>query len=284
MVNKYCMICGEFFYSGWKRLMIFFSRAVCFLFLGFAFHVNAADNTQSASPPISKSSTIEGNGDPLEPINRVVFKFNDLVYSFVLRPVSDVYRTALPKIARDGVRNVLLNLNAPFILINDVLQGEMNRAWNTSRRIFINSTIGFAGVYDAASDIWGISAHSEDFGQTLGVWGVGEGFYLVLPVFGPSNPRDTIGLISKSFLDPVSQYLDHIDEKDAILGRVLAVGIDQYSGTIDDLDRLKESSLDYYAAVRSIYRQKRNSDILNGIPVKSLIPNLQNWSLHLTKN
>ena len=284
MVNNCYMICGEFSYLGWKRRMLFFPLAAFFLFLCFAFNLNAADKTQLASSPISKSSTIKGNGDPLEPVNRVVFEFNDLVYSLVLRPVSEIYRTALPKIARDGVRNVLQNLNAPFVLINDVLQGEMNRAWNTSRRILINSTVGFAGVYDAAGDIWGINGHSEDLGQTLGVWGVGEGFYLVLPVFGPSNPRDAVGLLSKSFLDPVSQYLDHIDEKDAILGRLLAVGIDQYSGTIDDLDRLKGSSIDYYAAVRSIYRQKRNLDILNGIPVKSLIPDLQNWSLHLTKH
>ena len=285
MVNKWQMICGQLSYLGWKRRIIFLSLAVYWLFLGFPLNANAADKTQVVSSLISNSSTIRGNGDPLEPLNRVVFKFNDLIYSVVLRPVAEIYRTVLPKIARDGVRNVLRNLNAPFVLINDVLQGEMDRAWNTSRRIVINSTIGFGGVYDAAGDIWGISAHSEDLGQTLGVWGVEEGFYLVLPVFGPSNPRDAIGLVSKSSLDPVSQYLDNIDEKDGILARVLAVGIDQYAGAIDDLDRLKMSSLDYYAAVRSIYRQKRNLDILNGTPVKSLIPDLQyDLNLELASN
>ena len=285
MVNNYQMKSGEYSYLVWMRRILFFSLFVPGLFLSFAVNVNAADNTQPESSLISYSSSIDGSRDTLEPINRVVFKFNDVIYSILFRPVAEIYKTALPKIARDGVRNVLRNLNAPFVLINDVLQGEMDRAWNTSRRIAINSTIGFAGLYDAAGDIWGINAHSEDLGQTLAVWGVGEGFYLVLPIFGPSNPRDAIGLLSKSFADPVSQYLDHTDEKDAILARVLAVGIDQYSRTVDDLDRLEATSIDYYAAVRSIYRQKRNLEILNGASINSPIPNLQyDLNLELASN
>ena len=274
MVNIYEMMCRALSDVGGTTRSIFLSLAVACLFLGFAVNVNAGDKTQFANTSVSESRTPEGSGDPLEPINRFVFEFNDLVYSIVLRPVAEIFRTMVPKIARDGVRNALQNLNAPFVLVNDVFQGEMGRAWNTSRRIVINSTIGVVGLYDAASDIWGIDRHTEDIGQTLGVWGVGEGFYLVLPVLGPSNPRDAIGQVSKSFLDPVSQYLDHIDEKDAILGRVLTVGIDQYARTIDDLDRLKETSIDYYAAVRSIYRQKRKIEIMNRAPVNSPIPDL----------
>lgn len=268
------MICRALSYPGGTTRILLFS-ILSFTFLCFACNANAVDKSH-----IESSSTIEGsiapsNDDPLEPINRVFFEFNDLVFSFVLRPLADIYRTVLPKIARDGVRNVLHNFNAPFVLVNDVLQGEMDRAWDTTRRVIVNTTLGVAGIYDAAGEIWGIDRHSEDLGQTLGVWGVGEGFYLVLPVFGPSNPRDAIGLISKAFVDPVSQYLDHVDENDAILARVLAGGIDQYSGTIDDLDRLKETSIDYYAALRSIYRQKRRIEIKNGATVGSPIPDLQ---------
>src|SRR5690606_17780478 len=115
--------------------------------------------------------------------------FNDMVDTLVLQPAAATYRFIVPEPVQDGIRNVLRNLNGPVILANDLLQGEFDRAGDTAMRFLINSTIGLAGIFDVASD-WGYEYHDEDFGQTLASWGVGEGFYLVLPLLGPSNLRD----------------------------------------------------------------------------------------------
>ncbi|MEK9684629.1 MAG: VacJ family lipoprotein [Rhodospirillaceae bacterium] len=246
------------------------------LFLGaFGPATYAADRTADVGSSFVEAATAEQSNDPLEKINRTVFAANDLLFSVLLKPIAEVYRYVVPGFVRDGLSNALVNLNSPFVLVNDLLQLEFSRAWITTQRMVINTTVGFGGFIDAAKDNWGIVGHNEDFGQTLGAWGVGEGFYLVLPLFGPSNPRDSIGLFSKAFIDPVSQYLDHIDEKDGLLGRVVITGVDEFSRRIDDLEKLKATSLDYYAAVRSIYRQKRQIEISNGTFVNTPLPNLQ---------
>lgn len=206
-------------------------------------------------------------GDPLEPFNRVIFSINDFLLRLLIRPIAEIYVDLFPEIVRDGVRNVLNNLRTPVVLVNDLLQGEGQRALDTTKRFFINSTIGLGGIIDVAEQ-WGIKGHDEDFGQTLAVWGVGEGFYLVLPILGPSNPRDGIGKLADFYLDPLSQWAANTDREEINYARTVVRGIDSYSRVMDDLEKLRETSIDFYATVRSISRQKRQTEILNGQPAE----------------
>lgn len=204
--------------------------------------------------------------DPIEPFNRAMLKFNTVIEKGIIKPVTTVYRTILPLPARRGITNVLWNLESPVILANDLLQGESGRAWDTTRRFVINSTVGIAGLFDVAKHI-GIERHDEDFGQTLAVHGAGEGPYLVLPFFGPSNPRDGIGLFVDILMDPFFWLLRAKDADALRITRTAVDAVDTYDRHLDDLEDLRESSLDFYAALRSAYRQNRASEIRNGRPV-----------------
>jgi phospholipid-binding lipoprotein MlaA len=202
--------------------------------------------------------------DPLEGFNRAMFGFNEFVYDSVLGPVADVYNV-LPHEMRTIFSSFLSNLSEPIVFINDLLQGEVERAMTTFTRFAMNSTIGFGGLADVATAA-GIEGHDEDFGQTLAVWGVGEGPYLVLPLLGPSNPRDATGqYLIDTLLDPVNIYLDNQGEDDWLVPRAAAVGFDDFASVRDDLVTLKKNSIDYYAAIRSLYRQKREIEISNGL-------------------
>jgi phospholipid-binding lipoprotein MlaA len=212
--------------------------------------------------------------DPLEPMNRVIFQFNEFLQGLILRPLAEFYILMLPDEGQEAVGNFLDNLRSPVVLANDLLQGEMKRAWITTKRLAINSTVGVGGLMDVA-DKWGIKPHSEDLGQTFAVWGVPDGFYLVLPIFGPSNPRDAVGTFLDSYLDPVSHWLDNTHRDEWSTARTAVGGVDEFSGVMDDLQKLKETSIDYYAALRSISRQKRKADIRNGAPSDAPLPDLK---------
>jgi phospholipid-binding lipoprotein MlaA len=200
-----------------------------------------------------------GSNDPIEGFNRGVFA----VDHYLIRPVSWAYREGVPVFARDRVRDFLNNLRTPVILTNDLLQGEWDRADFTIRRFFINTTIGVVGFVDVAGSI-GIPFHSEDFGQTLGTYGVGEGPYLMLPVLGPSNVRDATGLVVDTAIDPLS-YLVWSDGNSYMgYSRGGATGADQRSRNIDATDDIERNSVDIYAAYRSLYHQYRESEIHNG--------------------
>jgi phospholipid-binding lipoprotein MlaA len=163
-----------------------------------------------------------------------------------------------------GIGNFLSNLSAPVILANDLLQGNIDRAITTFARMLINTTMGIFGLADVATEL-GIERHKEDFGQTLGSYGIGEGFYLVLPLFGPSNPRDALGkLFVDSYFDPVGHYA----AKDVNWGMTGGSAVDEYSGIVDELQQIKMTSVDYYAAIRSLYRQKRKAEINNGSEIE----------------
>jgi len=224
---------------------------------------SSAYAANTPSPPHQISQAASNNGDPLEPMNRAILSFNEFIQDLLLRPIAGLYTTVLPEFAQGGIHNALKNLNAPVVLINDILQWEPGRAWQTTQRFVINSTIGIGGLMDAAKD-FGIDGHSEDLGQTFAVWGVPEGFYLVLPLFGPSNPRDAVGLALNSFLDPISYWASNTNHEEIVFGKAVLYGVDEFSRVMDDLEKLKETSIDYYAALRSIARQKRKADILNG--------------------
>lgn len=212
--------------------------------------------------PAAKAE-FERENDPLEPLNRAIFAFNTQIDKMLLRPAAIVYREALPSPVQTGVHNFLSNLRAPVVLANDLLQGEMNRAGNTASRFVINTTIGVLGVWDAASDL-GIPGHSEDFGQTLAVWGVDDGVYLVLPLLGPSNPRDAVGLGIEWYVDPFNMWAREENVEGWILARSIATGIDFRARNLETLDELERTSLDYYVAIRSLYRQRRINQINNG--------------------
>ncbi len=229
---------------------------------------------QPAPPPATDMEPVDevDDGDPIEPVNRFIFGFNETFLDWILGPITTLYTEFVPEPVRDGVGNLLDNVNAPVVLANDLLQAEGARALETTERFVINSVFGVAGIFDVA-DSWGIPKHEEDFGQTLGVWGVDEMFYVVLPLFGPSSPRDALGkLLVDDYLDPIGLWLDNTG-RDKISWSLTGIGaLDEYAGVRDKLAEVKETSVDYYAAVRSLYRQKREADIRNGSAV--VIPDL----------
>jgi phospholipid-binding lipoprotein MlaA len=201
--------------------------------------------------------------DPLESINRAIFAFNEFVYKWLLTPAAHGYNKVVPEPARNTVSRFFSNLGAPVVLANDLLQGQFRRAGDTAARFVINSTIGFLGFGDPAGEI-GFKKHSEDFGQTMAVWGMGEGFYLVLPLLGPSNPRDAVGkLFVDNYFDPLSYYLDNTDREEWSYTRTGMNGLVTYAGIVDDLDNLRQTSVDFYGALRSLYRQRRAAEIRN---------------------
>lgn len=201
--------------------------------------------------------------DPLEPLNRSIFKVNEAVDFIVLQPVAATYRQVVPDPLQEMVTNFLRNLATPVTLLNELLQGDWEGAEVAVTRFFLNSTVGLAGVIDIAGYNTPELAHrSEDFGQTLGVWGVGDGPYLVLPLLGPSNLRDGFGRIVDTASDPLTYY---DDETFAWTRRGLSA-VDARARTLDALDEIKRSSIDFYAAVRSLYWQNRRSEIFDGTP------------------
>ncbi len=201
--------------------------------------------------------------DPLEPMNRYFFEVNYALDEILLKPVAGWYYVALPNPAQDSIRNFLRNLSSPVILANDVFQGETDRAGTTLIRFLVNSTFGIAGLFDVASEM-GFQYHDEDFGQTLAVHGVEEGPYLVLPVLGPSNPRDAVGRIVDVFLDPLT-YIARANEVENLLYvRSGVTAVDSRARNLKTFDEIRAGSLDYYATIRSLYRQQRNDAIRNG--------------------
>src|SRR5579859_4007904 len=198
--------------------------------------------------------------DPLEPMNRGIFDFNDWLYENGLTPAAKVYRAIVPRWGRDRVADFLANLKTPVILINDMLQGNATRGGVTLVRFVLNSTFGVGGIMDVATPM-GIPGHVADVGETLAVWGAGEGFYLVLPLFGPSDLRDGIGLGIESTLDPLSYYLADNHMRWLSTTRFLVSGLSAYEAYMDNLEDVKRTSLDYYSAMRSLSRQRRDAQI-----------------------
>ena len=197
--------------------------------------------------------------DPLEPVNRLFFYFNDKLYYLVLKPVATLYSRVVAKDIRICVRNVFDNLLAPVRVVNNLLQGKGKNSFIETQRFVVNSTLGILGCGDVAKSEFGWVAKDEDLGQTLGYYGSGPGFYINWPFLGPSNMRDTIGLIGDGFLDPIS-YLT-----DGDLWAIAAVRsgkmVNKVSLTLGDYELFTETALDPYAAVRDAYSQYRQGRI-----------------------
>jgi len=216
----------------------------------------------------------EEANDPIEPLNRYFFELNNFLDIILLRPAAEIYDGVLPTIAKDGVRNFLDNLRSPVILANDLLQGEWDRAGDTTARFGINTTAGVLGLGDPATG-WGYARHGEDFGQTLAVYGVGEGPYFYAPLLGPAPPRDLAGFGVDRFFDPLTYIL--WDEAYTIpVTRFVVNGIDLRARNLDTLDEIERTSIDYYAAIRSLYRQSRVDEIQNGVTDVDALPDISN--------
>ena len=199
--------------------------------------------------------------DPLETLNRGIYQFNDGVDTMVLKPVAEIYQGVVPPIARTGVRNVFNNLNDVVVALNNLLQGKFTEAASDVGRIAINTTAGLLGLFDVASPA-GLEKHEEDFGQTLGYWGVGDGPYLVLPFIGPRNLRDTGGLVVDSQTHPVT-YIDPSRDRNQVLGLRL---VSRRAELLSASKLLSVAALDEYEFVRDAYLQRRRNLIYDGNP------------------
>jgi phospholipid-binding lipoprotein MlaA len=199
--------------------------------------------------------------DPLEPVNRGVYKFNDAIDTMFLKPVAQVYEGITPPVARTGVSNVFNNINDVVVALNNLLQGKFSEAVSDVGRVLINTTAGLFGLFDVATPA-GLDKHDEDFGQTLGYWGIGDGPYLVLPFIGPRNLRDTAGLLVDWEVDPVVQ-IDPPRSRNQVLGlRIVSKRADLLGAS----SLLSVAALDEYEFVRDAYLQRRRNLIHDGNP------------------
>lgn len=206
----------------------------------------------------------QANRDPLEGLNRGVYKFNDVTDKVIMKPVASAYKAITPTPVRTGVNNFFNNIGTFISTINNLLQFKFNNAFSEAGRFVINSTFGVAGLIDVASKDK-IAPHKEDFGQTLGYWGVGNGAYLVLPILGPSSLRDTAGLVVDTYaFDPISYV--HRDNHVATHNILRGVQIlDKRTELLDATDLIDNASLDPYAFMRDAYLQRRNNLVADGV-------------------
>ncbi len=199
--------------------------------------------------------------DPLEGFNRAMFALNDDLDKVVIKPAAKGYEALLPELARRGVANFFANIGDLYIAANDLLQGKVPDAVNDVGRVLVNSTLGILGVRDVASEL-GVEKHDEDFGQTLGAWGVGEGAYLVLPFFGSRTLRDSFGLGLDLAVDPVSHMYPVTDRNALIATRVLSDRTQLFAAE----KIVDEAALDRYSYVRNAYLARRRFQVFDGNP------------------
>jgi phospholipid-binding lipoprotein MlaA len=201
--------------------------------------------------------------DPFEPVNRAIFSFNDALDRNVLKPVAQGYVNVVPSLIRRGVSNVFGNISDAFSAVNNALQGKREPLGNDLGRVLVNSTFGLGGIFDIASE-GGIEKYNEDFGQTLGWWGLGPGPYLVIPILGPSNIRDATGLAVHAYVDPVTQI-----ESDGVMWGVIGLrAIDTRAALLGTEDLVSGAALDKYTFTRSAYMQRRKNLVYDGKPPK----------------
>jgi len=205
------------------------------------------------------SASAQATSDPVQSFNRAMFAFNDAVDRALIRPLAVGYRAVLPQRMRNGVNNFFNNLRAPTTLLNDLLQGKPKRAQQTINRFVVNSTLGLLGFVDIASRL-GFPAHQEDYGQTLAVWGIPSGPYLVLPLLGPSTARDALGKVPEFYIaDPLWDP----DDTAVTVTRFGLRAVDIRSRLLD-LDRIVQMQVDPYLFFRETYLQNRQRAIMDG--------------------
>jgi phospholipid-binding lipoprotein MlaA len=200
--------------------------------------------------------------DPLEPVNRAFFHFNDKLYFWVLKPVATGYKAVIPEDGRIGVHNFFSNITTPVRLVNCLLQAKFKGAGNETARFALNTTLGIAGFFDPAKKTFKIDKQEADFGQTLGIWGIGTAFYINWPILGPSNVRDTVGYVGDLAFDPrtyvavFSVSVGYANTGGGVLDKV-----NDASLTLGEYENLKKAALDPYIALREAYSQYRQNKI-----------------------
>lgn len=199
--------------------------------------------------------------DPLEPLNRVTYQVNNVLDEGIVKPTVHVYRTVTPQLVRTGVRNFFNNLSDTWSLLNNLLQGKMDHAVDTFARINVNTLVGLGGIFNVAGDL-GIEQHREDFGQTMGVWGIPAGPYLVLPILGPSNIRDTTALVADSLANPTGQ-IPRVQYRNLMI--LLSI-IDKRESLRNAEAMLDDLAFDPYSFTRDFYLQLRQSEVYDGNP------------------
>jgi phospholipid-binding lipoprotein MlaA len=236
--------------------------ALAFLLLALGFMLSACADIPTS--PAGRAE-YEATNDPLEPMNRVIFDVNDFLDRLLIRPLAELYRATIPPGIRDRVAGIVTNMKEPVIFANNMLQGEVSKAGTTAARFAINTTAGVGGMWDIANEA-GLYQQTGDFGQTLAVWGLGAGPYLVLPLYGPSNIRDAAGLGVDTVTSPW-QYLASMGGNGTSnrfeIASFGADGLVRREQNIEGIDALRKGSLDFYAQMRSVYRQYRAKQIGN---------------------
>ena len=203
----------------------------------------------------------EDISDPLEPVNRIIDRFNDKVDRAAIKPLAQGYESVVPAPVRSSVTNFFGNLGEPNVIVNDFLQGKFKQGIADTGRLLVNSTVGVAGLFDPATQL-GLTKHNEDFGQTFGRWGIGEGWYLVLPFLGPSTVRDGVGLVGDYQLDPLTHH-DEVRERNALAALRL---VDTRAQLLSASKVRDTAALDSYLFTREAYRQHRWNRIHDGNP------------------
>ena len=242
---------------------------IALFFINYPLWGADSDSVKTDSSDFQTSNYEDEIFDPFEPINRAIFSFNNAADKIILEPAAKGYKK-LPSPVQSGIGNFINNLKMPLVIVNQLLQGQGKNAIESTGRFVVNTTAGVFGLIDVADKV-GLEKKQEDFGQTLASWGVGDGFYIVLPIFGPSNVRDSAGMLLTYTTDPINAYAVSEGEAWILPVRTATNAIDQRSKIIDEVNALRDNSLDYYAAVRSSYYQNRKAAILN-IDDKSQTP------------
>ncbi len=241
-------------------------RIIAIIFVTFLLSVTSYADTDGTNELSKKKNAIETK-ECFEKINRGVFAFNQIVNDVVFEPLAKGYRK-LPSPVRTGTSNALSNLSILLTLPNNILQGDILLAGKNSLRFVVNTTVGILGIFDPASKVGLNEYQSEDFGQTLGRWGIGEGCYIVLPVLGPSTLRDTTGSIGNYiggdawYNITVRNDTRYFSNFDYYASKGMG-GVDFIAKNLGALDNLEENSIDFYASVKSLYLQDRRKRIAN---------------------
>ena len=227
----------------------------------------------TVSEDLKESTSTNTAGECFEGVSRAMFKFNHALDKVIFEPVAKGYR-ALPVPIRKGTGNAIDNLRSLLTLSNHVLQGDFREAGTTAGRFAINTTVGILGVFDPAAKLGLEEQGKEDFGQTLGSWGMGSGCYFVLPILGPTTARDALGLVGNTLLDPVYQITHNTEINNGVVGNASysehnyyyyrgTGAVDFRAKNIESFDSLEENSIDLYASIKSLYLQNRNKRIQN---------------------
>lgn len=246
-------------------------------FFGMTLMVSALAVSLSAcasNPKVSAADEETVISDPLEPVNRVTFAFNEMVDAVLLTPLTSIYRAVVPQIARDAVHNVVDNLKSPVYLANELLQGNVKDAGVVARRFVTNTVVGVGGLVDVAAK-QGVTYQPEDFGQTLASWGVDSGPYIVWPIFGPSSLRDSVGFVADVAMDPLYWYAHNTDREEISYARAGATLMDTKDRTHELVQDLRRNSGDMYTALQSVYVQRRKALVNDLDPSKSALPTIE---------